>query len=52
MRADWAEGQDETALEVAEQMVDLDAESAQCPACGSAFKPSAGRCTSCGLRLG
>ena len=52
MRAHWAQHQDETALETAELAVDLDAASATCPACGAEFVPSAGRCSSCGLRLG
>lgn len=52
MRDGWAEGQDAEVLEIAEQPVDLEASSAQCPACGSDFAPSAGRCGSCGLRLG
>ena len=43
---------DPEVLAAAECAVDLDAESAACPACGEAFKPSDLRCGSCGLRLG
>mgnify|MGYP004381383133 FL=1 len=37
--------------------IDLDAESASCPACGDEFSPQAlqesgGRCPGCGLQLG
>ena len=47
-------GRDLTAEEraAADRTVDLDAEEAVCPACETAFEPSAGRCPGCGLRLG
>ncbi len=52
IRGNWARHLDPEALAAAECTVDLDAESAACPACGEAFAPSDLRCTSCGLRFG
>ena len=52
MDAHWAQGQDEAILEQAEKAIDLDAAQAECPACGTPFAPTAGRCPGCGLRFG
>ncbi len=43
---------DGTAARAAEHVIDLDAESASCPACGGAIPRGQLRCPECGLRLG
>lgn len=51
LNADWGEEFSAEVLERAGTVIDLDAESAACPACGGAMQPSSGRCPDCGLRL-
>jgi len=48
----WGSDIDPEALERASGAINLDADEAQCPACGAAFKTTARRCPDCGLRFG
>ena len=43
---------DGTAARAAEHVIDLDAESSGCPACGEAIPRGQFRCPGCGLRIG
>jgi len=38
-------------LAAADSVVDLDADEAQCPACGDSFTPGVRNCPGCGLRV-
>jgi len=51
LNADWGEEFSPEVLERAGTSIDLEAETASCPACGGALQPSSGRCPDCGLRL-
>jgi hypothetical protein len=48
----WGRELDPSALAAAAQSIDLDAQEATCPACGSSFAPDLARCPGCGLRFG
>ncbi|MEL6429206.1 MAG: hypothetical protein AAFZ87_00175 [Planctomycetota bacterium] len=43
---------DGTLRKAAEHVIDLDAESSACPACGESIPRGHRRCPGCGLRLG
>lgn len=47
----WGQGLDPDAIQAASREVDLDAEQAECPACGSAFTTDATECPECGLHF-
>ena len=51
LNADWGEEFSAEVLERAGTAIDLEADSAACPACGAALQPASGRCSDCGLRL-
>ncbi len=48
----WGSDVDPDALARASGAINLDADEANCPACGAAFKTTARRCPDCGLRFG
>ncbi len=52
VKRQWGSELDPEALARAHKPVDLDAEVADCPACGAKFKPPVRRCPDCGLRFG
>jgi uncharacterized protein with PIN domain len=51
LNADWGEELSAEVLERAGTAIDLEAETAICPACGDSLEPASGRCPGCGLRL-
>ncbi|QDU86115.1 hypothetical protein Pla163_32640 [Planctomycetes bacterium Pla163] len=51
MEAAELESLDEAGRRAAAHVIDLDAESNDCPACGEPFSGHPVRCPSCGLRL-
>jgi hypothetical protein len=48
----WAGELSPEAYAASQRPIDLDAESALCPACSTAFTPGRPRCPGCGLRVG
>jgi len=48
----WGQDVDFDALVRSQGAIDLNAQTASCPACGASFATSATRCPSCGLRFG
>jgi len=51
LNEDWGEELSPEILERAGTAIDLEAETAVCPACSGALQPASGRCPECGLRL-
>ena len=48
----WGGDIDPHVLAQAQQAIDLDADSASCPACGASFAPASKSCPECGLCFG
>jgi len=48
----WGRGLDPNAVAQALGSIDLDADAAACPACGTSFATADKRCPECGLRFG
>jgi uncharacterized protein YfaQ (DUF2300 family) len=48
----WGQDLDPETIQAASREVDLDAEQADCPACGTPFTPTAAECPECGLHFG
>lgn len=48
----WAGELTPEAYEASQRAIDLDADSALCPACSTPFTPGRARCPGCGLRVG
>lgn len=48
----WGQDVDLQTLLRSQSAIDLNAETAECPACGASFATSKTRCPSCGLRFG
>jgi hypothetical protein len=51
LQRDWADGQDAEAVAAAAAAIDLDADEANCPACGGTIPSGSERCPECRLRI-
>jgi hypothetical protein len=52
LEARWAGEMSPEAYAASQRAIDLDADSALCPACSTPFQPGRNYCPGCGLRVG